>query len=155
MLEDIRWQIIACFQQKMNGIRSTNYIICPKIQKKLERSKSDSRNCISCWQNELEFEVDYMYDARHIFRLDQHICTCGRQQLNGIPCPHACTIIYIHKQKPEDYLDACYTIDKYMEEYATRVFGMEGPNIWPVDDPFDHIIPPVFRRALGRSKTAR
>ena len=70
MLEDIRWQIMARFQQKRNGIQSANYIICPKIQKKLERSMSDARNCISCWQNELQFEVDHMYDARRIVRLD-------------------------------------------------------------------------------------
>ena len=47
MLEDIRRQIMARFQQKRNGIQSTNFVICPKIQKKLERSKSDARNCIS------------------------------------------------------------------------------------------------------------
>ena len=141
---------MARFQQKRNGIRSTNYIICPKIQKKLERSKSDARNCISHWQNKLEFEVDHMYDARCIVRLDQRTCTCGRWQLNEIPCPHACTAIYMHKQKLEDYLDACYTIDKYMKGYAPRIFGVEGPNTWLADDPCDSIMPPIVRRVLGR-----
>jgi hypothetical protein len=146
---------MACFQQKRNGIWSTNHIICLKIQKKLERSKSDARNCISRWQNELEFEVDHMYDACHIVRLDQHTCTCGRWQVNGIHCSHACTTIYMHKQKSEDYLDACYTIDKYMGGYAPRVFGVEGPNTWPVDDPCDPIMPPIVRRAPGRPNIAR
>ena len=95
-LEDIRRQIMTRFQQKMNGIRSTNCKICPKIQKKLEMSKSDAKNCISRWQNELEIEVDHMYDARRIVRLDQSICTCWRWQLNGIPCSHTCAAIYMY-----------------------------------------------------------
>jgi hypothetical protein len=155
MLEDIRRQIMARFQQKRNGIRSANFAICPKIQKKLERSKSDARNCISRWQNELEFEVDHMYDARRIVRLDKYTCSCGRWQLNGIPCPHACAAIYLHKEKPEKYVDACYKMEKYMEGYAPRVFGMEGPNTWPTDDPCDPIMPPIVRRAPGRPKITR
>ena len=106
MLEDICQQIMACFKQKRNGIQSTNYIICPKIQKKLKRSKSDARNCLSRWQNELEFEVDHIYDACCIVKVDQHTCTCRWWQLNGIPCPHVSAAIYMHKQKSEEYLDA-------------------------------------------------
>ena len=78
MCEEIRQQIMACFQPKRNGIRSTHYIICPNNQKKLEKAKSDARNCINRWQNELEFEVDYIYDARRLVRLDEKTCTCGR-----------------------------------------------------------------------------
>ena len=155
MLEDICRQIMARFQQKMNGIRLTNYIICQKIQKKLEKSKSDAMNCISHWQNEQEFEMDHMCDARHIVKLDQHTCTCGRWQLNAIPCPHAYATIYMHKQKLEDYLDACYTIDKYMEGYAPRVFGVEGPNTWPANDLCVPIMPLIVRRAPGKLKIAR
>ena len=99
--------------------------------------------------------MDHRYDARRIVRLDQRTCTCRRWQLNGIPCLHACAVIYMHKQKPDDYLDACYTIDKYMEGYAPRVFSGEGPNTWPVDDPCDPIMPPIVRRAPGRLKIAR
>ncbi|XP_059446652.1 uncharacterized protein LOC132178221 [Corylus avellana] len=74
MVEDIRRQIMIRFQQKKDGIRSTQYSICPKIQKKLERSKSDAINCISRWQNKLEFEVNHVYDTRCIVRLDNHTC---------------------------------------------------------------------------------
>jgi hypothetical protein len=66
------------FQQKSKGIRSTHYIICPKTLKKLEKAKNDVRNCISRWQNELEFEVDHMYDACHLVRLDEKTYICGR-----------------------------------------------------------------------------
>ena len=126
MCENIRQQIMACFQQKRNGIRSANFVICPKIQKKLERSKTDAMNCISRWQNELEFKVDHIYDARRIVKLDQYTCSCGRWQLNGIPCPYACAAIYMHKQKPKDYLDACYIIQKYMEDMHKEFLAWKG-----------------------------
>jgi hypothetical protein len=96
-----------------------------------------------------------MYDACRIARLGQHTCTYGRRQLNGILCLHACATIYMHKQKPKDYLDACYTIDKYMVGYAPRIFGVEGPNTWLADDPCDPIMSLVVRRTLGRPKIAR
>ncbi|XP_059461967.1 uncharacterized protein LOC132190960 [Corylus avellana] len=126
MLEEIRLQIMARFQQKRNGIRSTHYTICPKIQKKLKRSKSDARNCISRWQNELEFEIEHIYEPRRLVRLDHRTCTCGRWQM-----------------------------DKYMQGYAARVYGMEGPQTWPADDPCDEIQPPIIRRAPGRPKISR
>ncbi|XP_059450921.1 uncharacterized protein LOC132181698 [Corylus avellana] len=155
MLEEISQQIMARFQQKRNGIRSTHYTICPKIHKKLERSKSDARNCISRWQNELEFEIEHIYEPRHLVRLDHHTCTCGRWQVSGIPCSHACAAIYMHKQNPEDYLDDYYKMDKYIQGYAARVYGMEGPQTWPADDPCDQILPPCIRRAPGRPKISR
>jgi hypothetical protein len=61
----------------------------------------------------------------------------------------------MHKQKQEEYLDACYKIEKYMERYAPRVFGVEGSNTWPADDLCDPIMPPVVRRAPGKPKIAR
>jgi hypothetical protein len=126
MLEDICCQIMARFQQKKNGIRSANFSICPKIQKKLERSKSDARNCISHWQNELEFEVDYMYDARRIVILDKYTCNCGRWQLNGIPCPHACAAIYLHKEKLEKYVDACYKMESTWKDMLLEYLAWKG-----------------------------
>jgi hypothetical protein len=96
----------------------------PKDSKKLGEVKSDARNCISWWQNKLEFDLDHMYDAQRLVRLDHHTCTCGRWSLIGMPCSHACTAIYMHKQKPEEYLVGYYMMDKYMQGYATRVYGM-------------------------------
>ena len=61
----------------------------------------------------------------------------------------------MHKQKPEDYMDACYIVDKYMKGYAPRVFGVERPNTWLADDPCDPIMPPIIRRASGRPKITR
>jgi hypothetical protein len=47
--------------------------------------------------------------------------------VSKIPCTHVCAAIYMHKQTPEDLLDDCYKMDKYMQGYAERVYGIEGP----------------------------
>jgi hypothetical protein len=47
MCEEICRQLMARFQQKRKGIWSTHYVICLKAHKKLEKAKSDARNCIS------------------------------------------------------------------------------------------------------------
>jgi hypothetical protein len=75
--------------------------------------------------------------------------------LNAIPCFHAYAAIYIFKQKLEAYLDGYYIIDKYIQRYTTRVYGMQGPNTWPFDDPCDVILPPIIKKALGRPKITR
>jgi hypothetical protein len=62
----------------LEEIRAAIHKVCPKIQKKVERSKDEARNCICRWQNELEFEVDHMFDARRIVNLVEGTCSCGR-----------------------------------------------------------------------------
>jgi hypothetical protein len=155
MCEETHRQLMARFQQKRKGIQSTNYVICPKAHRKLEKAKSDARNCISRWQNEQQFEVDHMYDARRLVQLDERTCTCGRWQLSGIPCSHACAAIYMLKEKSEEYVDEYLKMGKYMLAYADRVYGMEGPQTWPADDECDPILPPNNRKAPGRPKVSR
>lgn len=155
MMEMIRRQLMARLQRKRDGIRASTYKICPKIMKKLERSKDDNRNCLSRWQNELEFEVDHMYDARRIVNLVERTCTCGRWQLNGIPCGHACCAIYLHRQRPDDYLDGYYMVDKYMNAYESQIRAMPGPEEWPRVADCDEMLPPTVRVQPGRPKKVR
>jgi len=155
MLEMIWRQLMTRFQQKRDGVRAASHKICPKIQKKLERSKDEAKNCICRWQNELEFEVDHMFDARRIMNLAQGTCSCGKWQLNGIPCAHACAAIYMHKQKPEQFLDGYYMMDKYMQAYEPQVHAMLGLEEWPDVGAYDEILPPVDRVQPGRPRKAR
>jgi hypothetical protein len=75
--------------------------------------------------------------------------------LSGIPCSHAYAVIYMNKQKPEEYVDEYLKMEKYMLSYAGRVYGMEGPQTWPADDECDAILPLNNKKAPGRPKVSR
>ena len=103
-MELIKRQIMGRFNQKRAGAKTLTNVICPKIVKKLERNKSESKNYICHWNNRLQFEVDHSHEPRTIVDLGRKTCGCGRWQLNGIPCPHAICTIYFHRQVPEKYV---------------------------------------------------
>ena len=75
--------------------------------------------------------------------------------MSEIPCSHVCTVIYIHKQRPEKWLDNYYKMEKYMQVYANQVYGIEGPYTWSVDNSRDAILLPNIRRAPDRPKVSR
>jgi hypothetical protein len=139
----------------MDGIRAATHRICPKIQKKLKRSKDDARNCICRWQNELEFKVDHIYDAHRVVNLVEATCTCGHWQLNGIPSAHACAAIFMRKHKPERYVDGYYMLDKYMQAYECQIRVMPGPDEWPNVEGTDEISTPNVRIQPGSPRKAR
>jgi hypothetical protein len=78
------------FHTKREGANQATNEICPKIQKKLERSKDLQRYYICRWQDGVVFEVDHYHDSRRVVNLSNMACSCGRWQLNGILCSHAC-----------------------------------------------------------------
>ena len=59
---------------------------------------------------------------------------------------------FVHKQRPEDLLDVYYKMKKYMQGYVGRVYGIEGPQTWPTNDPCDAIMSPNIRKDHGRPK---
>jgi hypothetical protein len=86
---------------------------------------------------------------------EQGTFSCGRWQLNGIPCAHARAAIYKHKHKPKQYLDGYYMMEKYMHAYRPQVHAMPGPEEWLDVDDCDEGLPLVARVQLGRPKKAR
>lgn len=109
MTELIRWQLMNRFDQKRTKAqKSTNLQIGLRIMKKLKRNKMLSSDYMSGWRNNLSFEVDHMQEPRKVVNLDTKSCRCGRWQLNGIPCPHACSAIYENWEISESYISSWY-----------------------------------------------
>ncbi|XP_059435186.1 uncharacterized protein LOC132168118 isoform X1 [Corylus avellana] len=147
MMETIRRHLMTRFQAKRDGARMANFVICPKIVKKLERSKADARNHIAPCRNKLEFEIDHSHDRiilfnfgtcycgrwhpRRIVNLSTRTCSCGSWQLNGIPCAHACCAIYANKELPEDYVHEWYQMETYIKAYSPEIHAMPGPQECP------------------------
>ncbi|KAB1207710.1 hypothetical protein CJ030_MR7G005498 [Morella rubra] len=139
---------------KRSGAATATTQWCPKILKKLETNKDLARNYICHWKSVGKFEVDHYFEARRVVDMTEKTCTCGRWQLNGIPCAHAVAAIYFDKQNPEDFIHRCYHMDTFREAYRFPIESMLGPDEWPKDDD-NTILPPQYRRQPGRPRVAR
>jgi hypothetical protein len=89
-----------------------------------------------------------------VVNIEMMTCSCGRWQLNGIPCPHACAAIYADRRNPEDFVHACYRYDTYKKAYAPSIHPMPRPEEW-LKVTVDIILLPLVRTQPGRSKKAR
>jgi transposase-like protein len=78
MLEIIRRQLMNRYHTKREGASQATNGICPKIQKKLERSKDLQRNYICEWRDGAAFEVENCYGSRRVVNIETMTCSCGR-----------------------------------------------------------------------------
>ncbi|KAL6348003.1 hypothetical protein AAG906_037732 [Vitis piasezkii] len=88
MMEIIRVMLMQRLQTKRDHMRRYEGRVCPRIYKKLERIKSEVGHCISRWNGESKYEVEYIYGGRYVVDLNERTCGCGRWGLSGIPCFH-------------------------------------------------------------------
>jgi len=142
------------YHTKREGASQATNEICPKIQKKLERSKDLQRNYICQWRDGAAFEIENCYGSRRVVNIETMTCSCGRWQLNGISCPHACAAIYADRHNPIDFVHACYRYDTYKKAYAPSIHLMSGPDEWSKVI-VDTILPPLVRTQPERPKKAR
>ena len=61
MMEIIRVMLMQRLQTKRDHMRRYEERVCPRIHKKLERIKSKVVHCISHWNGESKYEVEYIY----------------------------------------------------------------------------------------------
>ena len=105
MMEIIKVMLMQRLQTKRDHMRRYEGRVCPRIHKKLERIKSEVGQCISHWNGESKYEVDYIYGGRYVVDLNERTCGCGRWGLSGIPCFHASAAIIEHGEQLETYVD--------------------------------------------------
>ena len=90
--------------------------MCPSIQDRLEKLKVKSKPFSVTLAGSFLYEVGSQYE-RHVVDLVKKTCSYRSWDLNGIPCKHVITAIYINIETPEDYTHPCYFKETYMEIY--------------------------------------
>ena len=123
MMEIIRRKLMKRFQLKREGMMKYEGPICPRIQQKLEKNKEMSCECETQYAGNGYYEVGYK-GKRYVVSLEEMSCGCRMWDLTGIPCPHAISAIVEAEKNPLDFVDACYSKEKYMKAY--------NPIIYPV-----------------------
>ncbi|MBA0664211.1 hypothetical protein Goklo_004252, partial [Gossypium klotzschianum] len=58
------------------------------------------------------------------------ICSCRSWQISGIPCSHACAVVYHSGFQLDEYLHECYHIGTYKKAYSFPMQPINGPHDW-------------------------
>ncbi|KAL6321992.1 hypothetical protein AAG906_035912 [Vitis piasezkii] len=154
MMEIIRVMLMQRLQTKRDHMRRYEGRVCPRIYKKLERIKSEVGHCISRWNGESKYEVEYIYGGRYVVDLNERTCGCGRWGLSGIPCFHAAAAIIEHGEQLETYVDIAYTKETFLSCYQWMISPLPSHEQWP-KTPYDLIKPPKFTKKVGKHKKVR
>ncbi|XP_060206278.1 uncharacterized protein LOC132633916 [Lycium barbarum] len=89
--------------------------------------------------------------------LRSKICSCGRFQLDEIPCGHALAAIMYRHQHGEDYCSAYYSNKNFKDKYAIPVEPLPCESTWEI--PFDVleqiVLLPDSKRPPGRPSLKR
>ncbi|CAN1797300.1 hypothetical protein LINPERHAP1_LOCUS21217 [Linum perenne] len=130
MLEDIR---IMCMEQiaaKRLLAMEWKGAYCRKILRKLAGRAKMSRYCHIIGNGKDGYEVRYKNEDRFVVQLELAKCSCRSWELTGVPCPHAISCIICEGKDPQEFIDDCYTVERYWKTYDNVMILMNGPSAW-------------------------
>ncbi|XP_022635242.1 uncharacterized protein LOC111241459 [Vigna radiata var. radiata] len=91
ILEDIRLYLMKRCATNRTMVASMDFIVCPKIKKRLMKEYNLSRYWIPSWSTRRMFEVRHVSVIGNKFTMDLNSeqCSCRKWMITGIPCCHA------------------------------------------------------------------
>uniref|UniRef100_A0A2N9ILE3 SWIM-type domain-containing protein n=1 Tax=Fagus sylvatica TaxID=28930 RepID=A0A2N9ILE3_FAGSY len=153
MLDTIRRKLMKRFQVNRASIAKMSGKLCPNIQVKVEKAGFKASECLLMYSGEGKYEVDYI-QQKFVMNLREKSCGCKKWDITGIPCHHAISAILYQRGKIEDYVDLCYTIEKYKKSYKPIIHPVPSMKQWTRTQ-YDPIDPPLERCHPGRPKRMR
>nr|GEZ50748.1 transposase, MuDR, plant [Tanacetum cinerariifolium] len=105
------------------------------------------------WNGADEFQVYYGRTQDCVYIGDK-TCGCGAWQLCGFPCCHATAAIRSRSKNPFDYLDQCYSKEKFIAAYKHPIKVVGSEEFWPNSGRAE-LSPPLPKPMPGRPKKAR
>jgi hypothetical protein len=153
MLEDIRIMVTRRIQENKSNSERWTMLICPNIIRKVNKIRHGTQYCHVLWNGASSFEVR---DKKWRFTVDlvQKTCSCRYWQVSGIPCRHACAALFTMSDEPNNYINACFSIDQYKATYQHVLQPVEHESVWPVS-PNPRPLPPRVKKMPGRPQTKR
>ncbi|GAU21282.1 hypothetical protein TSUD_286920 [Trifolium subterraneum] len=132
--------------------------ILPMPQRRLENEVSMTGYWQPTWVIHEEFQVAHQFNGQQfIVNTAKKTCTCNFWELVGIPCRHAVTAISYQGKDPLDYVDNCYSREKYAACYGFAISAINGVDMWPKppDGVEENILPPLYKKGPGRPRKLR
>jgi hypothetical protein len=133
--------------------------IMPMPQRRLEKEINMTGYWHCTWVIHEEFQVAHEFNGQQfIVNTAKKTCTCNFWDLVGIPCRHVVCAISYQGKDPLDFVDDCYSREKYAACYGFAISAINGVDMWP--KPPDGVVeekllPPLYKRGPGRPKKLR
>lgn len=147
-LEWIRRYTMSRMTDKWDGAQKYTGKYMPYVDKVLGWVKQGAKDSMPIHSRMDHWEVDTVTD-RFVVSLSDKQCSCNHWMLTGIPCSHAWSCIVSKGARPEDYLDECYSRDKYLLSYEHPIKPMPGSDHWDKTN-YPNPLPPTIRVMPGR-----
>ena len=157
MFDRIKDQLMTRHYTKLREAEGFTGVICPKIQKNLDKNIEWSKNCFSDGAGDGLFKVGDMFSSAasdYIVDLKGLTCTCMRWAQSGIPCPHAISCMRHENLDPINFVDGCYTTEMYKRAYGNIVYPCKDRTEWEKTNG-PTILPPHYVRHVGRPTKSR
>ncbi|KAL8551935.1 hypothetical protein ACS0TY_000835 [Phlomoides rotata] len=154
MLEEIMNILMKRIQVNRDKARRWKGNLCPKIKKMLLWNESKIADCIPIKSTERFYQVSHFDGTQYVVDLWLGTCGCRKWDLEGIPCKHALSAIHNQHLNPENYVNSCYKVNRYVEVYDNVIMPINGRDEWwhiEVIPP----VPPKLKRTIGRPPKAR
>ncbi|XP_015169195.1 uncharacterized protein [Solanum tuberosum] len=121
----------------------------------INASKSSKMEVVP--SSEFIFSV-YEAGRRYIVCLERKVCSCGRFQLDEIPCAHAIGVLKEKNVKDmHPYCSDYYKPDALAKTYEIPMVAMPDKKDWsaPEDVVAETVYPPRYKRLAGRPRKRR
>ncbi|WVZ90494.1 LOW QUALITY PROTEIN: hypothetical protein U9M48_036792 [Paspalum notatum var. saurae] len=133
LMDKIRQLLMMKWNQRRKVASKLEGLILPHIIKKLhEQSHELNLEVVEC-ASEHVAEVTAMGGSgfRFVVNLHERTCSCRKWQVCGLPCKHALAYITsLPNARIENYVDMCYSIDKFRAAYAELIPAMPDKSQW-------------------------
>ncbi|XP_075504249.1 uncharacterized protein LOC142541652 [Primulina tabacum] len=153
MFEWIRTKLMTRIQVKREGIEKYGGEICPNIVKTLNENEQKSRNCVVFFCGMMEYQIQTP-NGQNVVDLAKKECSCGRFQLCGYPCAHACAAIREHRMQVSEFVHQYYKKEAYLRTYSYMIHAVPGEDDYCKTE-YEPLGPSEVKKRAGRPKKKR
>ncbi|XP_050888646.1 uncharacterized protein LOC127093787 [Lathyrus oleraceus] len=155
MCEWIRKYLMNRLSTSASKLENWPHKVMPIPRRRLDNEVFNSGHWLPTWSIAETFQVTHSYNT-HEFIVDiaKRSCSCNFWELVGIPCRHAVAALSYRKQNPDEFVDACYTREKFALCYGFSVSPINGQDMWPEVE-MEPPLPSAYKNGPGRPKKIR
>jgi zinc finger SWIM domain-containing protein 3 len=156
MLDTIRVRTMDKFNsRRQKGLRLQT-VLTPKYEGLIKKNFDKGRKFT------VSVATQFRYECRHENSLyevnlepSNYSCSCGRFQLRGYPCQHACASISIAGRAAHDYSSSYFYASTYRLTYTPFMYPLSTNDRPITTDESCRVKPPETKAQPGRRKTKR